>query len=83
MNKILIKVIKRKDARVPANAKTQSAGEANPTAPVSEEKIERRSRREIVATISNWVSERRKNNRIEELIAIHKFYGNEPLLNEI
>ena len=83
MNKILIKVIKRKDARVPANAETQSAFESKQTAPDSEEKIERRPRREIVATISNWVSERRKNNRIEELIAIRKFYGNEPLFSEI
>lgn len=80
---MLIKVIKRKDAEAVANAKTQSAFEAKHFAPVSEEKIERRSSREIVATISNWISERRKNNRIEELIAIRRFYGNEPLLSEI
>ncbi len=46
-------------------------------------KTERRSRREMVATVTNWVSENRKNNRIEELFAIRKFYGSEPLLSEI
>lgn len=51
---MLIKIIKRKDAEVMANAKTQSALEAKQAAPESEEKIERRSRRRIVATISNW-----------------------------
>lgn len=80
---MLIKIIKRKDAETAANAKTQSAVGAQLVSPDNEEKIERRSRREIVHTISNWVSERRKNNRLEELTAIRKFYGNEPLSSEI
>lgn len=83
MKKILIKIIKRKDAEAVANVKTHNALRAKQSAPDSEEKIERRARREMVATITNWVSENRKNNRIEELFAIRKFYGSEPLLSEI
>lgn len=80
---MLIKIIKRKDVEAAANAKTQSALRAKQSAPDSEEKIERHSRREMVATITNWVSENRKNNRIEKLFAIRKFYGSDPLLSEI
>ncbi len=83
MSKTSIKVIKRKDAEVMANAKTQSAFEAKQTAPVNEEKIERHLRREIVGTVSNWISERRENNRLEKIAAIRKMFGNEPLLSEI
>ncbi len=80
---MLIKIIKRKDVEAAANAKTQSAFRAKQSSPVNEEKVERHSRREMVATITNWVSENRKNNRIEELFAIRKFYGSDPLLSEI
>ncbi len=83
MNKTSIKVIKRKDAEIMTNAKTYSACELKRAAPVSEEKIERRSRREIVDTISNWISERRENNRNEEITAIRQMFGNKPLLSEI
>ena len=84
MNKTSIKVIKRKDARAMANIEAQSACEPKETAPVvSEEKIERRSRREIVNTVSSWISERRENNRHEEIAAIRKIFGNEPLLGEV
>ncbi len=78
-----IKIIKRKDVEAAANAKNQSPFPAKQSAPDSEEKIERRSRRKMVAEITNWVSENRKNNRIEELAAIRKSYGNEPLSSEI
>ena len=83
MNRTSIKVIKRKDAEVIANAKTQSVCWAQQTAPVNEEKIERRSRREIVGTVSTWISERRENNRIEQIAAIRKIFGNEHLLSQI
>lgn len=80
MKKLLIKIIKRKDVEAMANAKTQSMKQ---TASVSEENIVRRSRREIVKAISNWIPERGKNNRIEELAAIRKFFGSKPLSGEI
>ncbi len=83
MNKILIKVIKRKDAEAMANARTQSVCEPTQSAPVSEERIKRRSRRMLVDTISNWIPDRKKNNRIEEIAAIRKFFGNDLLLSEI
>jgi len=82
VNKTSIKVIKRKDAQAMANVEPQSACEPN-NAPVSEEKIERHSRREIVNTVSSWISERRENNRHEEIAAIRKIFGNEPLLGEV
>jgi hypothetical protein len=81
VNKTSIKVIKRKDAEVMANAQTQNACEPKEAPPVSEEKIERHSRREIVNTVSTWISERRENNRVEEIAAIRKVFGGEPLLS--
>lgn len=82
MNKTSIKVIKRKDAEATANVEPQSACEPT-TVPASEEKIERHSRREIVNTVSSWISERRENNRHEEIAAIRKIFGNETLLGEV
>lgn len=83
MNKISIKVVKRKDAEVLANAKTRSAFAPKHNAPVNEEKVKRHLRRQIVETISNWIPEREKNKRIEEIAAIRKFFGSETLLSEI
>jgi hypothetical protein len=82
VNKTSVKVIKRKDAQAMANVEAQSACEPNQTAPVSEEKVERRSRREIVDTVSSWISEKREKNRHEEIAAIRKIFGNETLLGE-
>ena len=82
MNKTLIKIIKRKDAEMMANAKTQGACQPNQAAPVSEEKTEWCSRRQIVGTISNWISERRENNRTEQIAAIRKMFGNGSPLGE-
>ena len=79
MKNILIKIIKRKDVEAMANAKIQNADAPEPTVLVSEEKLERRSRREIIKTISNWIPERGKNNRVEELAAVRKFFGSELL----
>lgn len=82
MNKILIKIIKRKDVEAMANAKTQNASEPKQTSLISEEKIERRSRREIANVISNWIPERGKNTRLEEIAAIRHFFGGDSLSNE-
>ncbi len=83
MNKILIKVIKRKDVELTAAAKIQSASAAKRAAPESEEKTELRLRRRMVGTVSGWISERRENNRIEKISAIRGMFGGEPLLNKI
>lgn len=83
MKKILIKIIKQKDVKGWRNVKTQISFAAKQTAPKSEEKSERHSRREIVETISNWIPERKKNKRLEELAAIRQFFGNELFLSEI
>jgi hypothetical protein len=82
MNKTSIKVIKRKDAQTMASVEAQSTCEPRQTAPASEEKIERRSRREIVETVSSWITERKEKNRHEEIAAIRKIFGNEPMLGE-
>lgn len=83
MNKTSVKVIKRKDAEAAATAKTQSACKLKQAVPSSTEKIELRSRRELVATISNWISERRENKRIEEKGKIRKIFDSKPLLSKI
>ena len=78
MNKTSIKVIKRKDAEAVKSAcePNEIVNENNVTA----EKTERRSRREIVDTVSNWITERKENNRHEEIAAIRKIFGNSPVL---
>ncbi len=81
MNKISIKVIKRKDAEVMANGKTQSLCETKPTAAFSEEKIERSLHRKMADTVSNWIAERRESNRTKEISAIRKLFGDESLLS--
>jgi len=83
VNKTSIKIIKRKDAETMINAKTQSAFEPKRAAPFSEEKTRRGARREIVATVSDWISERRENNRTEQINAFRKMFGNKPVLSEI
>ena len=79
----MIKIIKRKDVEAMANAKTQSVGEPHQSTPVSEERIERCSRRVLIDAISNWIPDRKTNNRIAEVAAVRKFFGNELLLSEI
>ena len=83
VNKTSIKVIKRKDVKATANAKIQNAREPKQTATPDEEKIKRRSQREIVGTVSNWISERRENNRIEKDAANSEIFGDGFLLKEI
>jgi hypothetical protein len=83
VNKTSIKVIKRKDAEAKASAKIQNAREPKQTATPDEEKIKRRSHREIVGTVSNWISERRENNRNEKDAANSEIFGDGFLLKEI
>lgn len=75
MHRTLIRVIKRKDAGVPANAKTQSNYEPKQTAVCSEEKIERLLHRKLANTVSEWIAERRINNRVEEGAALRRIFG--------
>ncbi len=82
MNRTSIKVIKRKNARVPANVKTQSICETKTTAAFSEEKIEHRLHCKIADTVSNWIAERRENRRAEEVSAIGRMFGSEFLLSK-
>jgi len=82
VNKTLIKIIKRKDAEAVVNVKTQNSDETKPTARFSEEKIERRLHRKMANTVSNWISERGENNRIKEISAIRKLFGDESLLSK-
>lgn len=79
----MIKVIKRKDAEAMADAKTQSIGEPERAAPISQETAERRSRRARIAAVSDWIPDRKANNRFEEVTAVRKFFGSEHLLREI
>jgi len=79
MTKISIKVIKRKDAEATANANRRSAFEVGQTAPLNKEKVERLLRRELVGTVSNWISERKENSRLEKLAAFRKMFGGELL----
>jgi len=83
VSKILIKIIKRKDAEAMAHTKAQIAVEATPTTPDNKDKKERRLHREIVETISDWIPERNKNNRAGDIDAVRKFFGSQLLLSKI
>lgn len=83
MNKTSIKVIKRKDAEAAVNVKTENTGDLKSAATMSREKIERHLHRRMVDTVTNWISERRENNRLETVSAIRKLFGDESLLNKI
>jgi hypothetical protein len=82
VKKTLIKVIKRKDAEVVVNAETQTTSEIEPTVKFSEEKVERRMHRKMASTVSNWISERKESNRIKEISAIRRLFGDESLLSK-
>ena len=82
MNRTLVKIVKRKDARVSADVKTQNTGETKLTATFGEEKIERRLHRKMADTVSNWIAERRENNRDEEVSAIRMMFGSESFLSK-
>ena len=82
MNKTAIKIIKRKDAEAMANDKTQDLSEPKLAAAMSGEKIERRLHRKMADTVSNWISERRENNRVEEISAVRMMFGNESFLSK-
>ena len=82
MNKTAIKIIKRKDAEAAAEVKTQNAGETKSAAPMSGEKFERSLHRKMADTVSNWISERKENNRSKELSAIRQLFGDVSLLSK-
>ncbi len=82
MNKTSIKIIKRKDAEAMANDKTQDLSEPKLVATMGGEKIERHLHCKMADTVSNWIAERRENNRAEEISAIRRMFGSESLLSK-
>ncbi len=82
MNKTPIKIIKRKDVEAMANDKAQDLSEPSLVATMSGEKIERRLHRKMANTVSNWIADRREINRIKEISAIRKLFGDESLLSK-
>ena len=75
MNKTSIKVIKRGDLEALVNDKIQSLSKSKLAETMSEEKIERGLHRKMTDTVSNWIAERRKNNRREEVSAFRQLFG--------
>ena len=65
------------------NDKTQNLSEPKHLAAMSGKKIERRLNRTTADTVSNWISEHRENNRVEEISAIGRMFGGESLLSKI
>ena len=82
MNKASIKIIKRKDAEAAADVKSQNSCKTKSAAAMSGEKVERSLRRKMAETVSNWISERKENNRTKEISAIRKLFGDESLLSK-
>jgi phage/plasmid-associated DNA primase len=71
-----IKIIKRNTVETSAIHTT-----SQPKTATNETKVERRARREMVNTVANWISEKREQRRVEEVSAVRKLFGGEPLLS--
>lgn len=72
-SKFAVKVFKRKDVQQAIH----HTSEPRPAENFEKEEVtERRNRRELVSTITNWVSERRERSRTEEIEAVRKLFGN-------
>lgn len=71
-SKSVVKVFKRKDLEtsIHQTSETNSSDQAT-----NSDKSERRSRRELVSTISNWVTERRERNQKEEIEGLRRVFG--------
>ena len=65
-----------------ANVKAQSTSETKQMPVFSEEKIERRLHRKMADRVSNWIADRKEDNRIKEISAIRKLFGDESLLSK-
>ncbi len=66
-SKSVVKVFKRKDLETTIHQTSE------PTS--NETKTERRSRRELVSTVSNWVTERRERSHVEEIESLRRIFG--------
>lgn len=64
-----------------ATDKIQNLSEPKLSSVMSGEKIERRLHRKMADTVSGWIAERKENNRIKDISAIRKLFGDESLLN--
>lgn len=65
-----------------AEDKTPDLFKPRLAAAMSGEKAERRLHRKMTDTVSNWITERRENNRAEEVSAIRRMFGSESLLSK-
>lgn len=76
-SKTAVKVFKRKDLE----HSIHHTSEPKPTEPTTkdETKVERRSRRELVNTVSSWVTECRERNRTEEIEGLRRLFGDSSL----
>ncbi len=67
-DKAKIKVIKKSEVKIAE-------------APVQIEKKTNQAAREMVSTVTNWVSEFQQRRRVETKQAIEKFFSNQPQTN--
>lgn len=81
-SKSAIKVFKRKDIEQSIHHTSEPETVQSPEEASSEVKSERRAHREVVNTVSNWISERRERSRAEEIEAIRSLFGGtSPILS--
>lgn len=80
-SKTVVKVFKRKDIESSSIHHTSEPVAAPQTD--REEKTERRLQRDVVSTVSNWISERRERSRREEVEGLKMVFGDAtPRLSE-
>lgn len=81
MKKLIIKVIKRRDAEANATATSLASLIASPTSfAAREEAGAKLLRRSIDSTVSSWITESRENIRIEKDAAVRKMLNGDMLL---
>ena len=71
-SKLVVKIFKRKDleSSIHQTSETSFSDSAN-----NLDREERRSRRELVNTVSNWVTERRERSQTEEIEGLRRIFG--------
>ncbi len=71
-SKSVVKIFKRKnlESSIHQTSETNFSDQINNT-----DESERRSRRELVNTVSNWVTERRERSQTEEIEGLRRIFG--------
>lgn len=82
MNRTSVKVIKRSDVAGAFGADgPRNSGVTKSTVVSGSAKVEEKPHSKVAATVANWISERKGNDRVREILAVRKLFSDESLLS--